>query len=119
MRVLCICVTLIIIICRSSDEITFVCQKGIFSKFNLCKNSPPIFEVLARSSIECFTLCQTVLGDTCMSFKYERKKKLCSLYKDIIRRDFNEFANGSCFGYQTLPGWTSYVAICNSIGEKI
>ena len=99
----------LIIIYRSSYQISIQRQKGTYSNFNLCKNKTPIHELPARSLIECYAFCQILLLNDCLSFKYLRDRKLCSLYDDVIRHDFTEFANGSCIGYQIMPGCYGYV----------
>ena len=99
----------LIVIYRSTYQISIQRQKGTYSNFNLCKNKTPIHELPARSLIECYAFCQILLRNDCFSFKYLRDRKLCSLYGDVIRHDFTEFANGSCIGYQIMPGCYGYV----------
>ena len=89
---------------RASDELSVRLQKGSYSHFTLCKSSNPHYQRSSRSSIECFTFCQILLGNVCRSFKYQRKEKKCSLYDDIIRYDFESYPNQSCEGYQLVPG---------------
>ena len=84
--------------------ISFRIQKGTYSGINLCKNDIPTHEKSARSSIECFTFCQILLGGKCLSFSYQTEMKTCFIYDDVIRFDFNAFSNGSCIGYQLFDG---------------
>ena len=89
---------------QRSSGISFFLQKETYSNNNLFKNSTPNFEISSRSSIECFTICQILFGNDCKSFKYEKEKKLCSLYKEVIRCDSNKSVSGSYVGYQIYPG---------------
>ena len=87
-----------------SNEISVRLQKGLYSNFNLCKSSTPIYERSARSTIECFKFCLILLGNNCKSFKYRRTERICSLYQDVIHYDYNENVYGVCQGYQIMPG---------------
>lgn len=94
---------LLMLFCQTYQEFMHL-QRGTYSKIKLCKNSIPNYKLPARSPIECFSICKILLLSNCNSVKYQWNLKLCSLYENVIRYDFDESANGSCSGYQIKPG---------------